>query len=159
MEVLLLRMLYMNTKHKMNISKATAAGKLKAAQKGYFIGSVPPFGYRKWVPGDALNWNPRVLIIDETTAQAVLESFEAFASGEVSYRDIAQNLNSQGYLSAGNKPFNRETVRQMLTNPIYIGMIVYGRSAAVGQQLFPGKHQPIISVELWNDVQSVRAER
>lgn len=149
----------MNNKHKLNIAKGTVAGKLKAAQRWYFIGSVPPFGYRKWAPGDALNWNPRVLIIDQKTAHAVLESFEAFASGDVSYRDIARNLNSQGYLPAGNKPFNRETVRQMLTNPIYIGMIVYGRSAAAGQQLFPVKHKPIISVELWNDVQSVRSER
>ncbi len=149
----------MNTNHRLNISKGTAEGKLKSAQRGYFIGSVPPFGYRKWIPGDALNWNPRVLIKDETTAQAVLESFEAFASGEVSYRDIAQNLNSQGYLSAGSKPFNRETVRQMLTNPIYIGMIVYGRNSANDQRLFPGKHQPIVPVELWNEVQSVRTER
>ena len=149
----------MNNKHKMNISKGTAEGKLQSAQKGYFIGSIAPFGYRKWQPGDALDVNPRILIIDEQPAQAVLNSFEAFAGGDVSYRDIANFLNEQGYLSTGNKPFNRETIRQMLTNPIYIGMIPYGRNGAAFQQLFPGKHQPIIPIDLWKDVQSVRAKR
>lgn len=149
----------MNNSHRQNIAKRTAEGKLASAQKGYFIGSVPPFGYRRWSAADQFIANPRILIIDEKAAKAVLESFESFAEGEASYRDIASNLNEQGFLSAGNKPFNRETVRQMLTNPIYTGLIPYGRKGAEAELLFPGKHQPIISRDLWDQVQSVRCER
>ena len=158
-DIFYLNEMIMNNTHKQNISKGTTDGKLKSAQRGYFIGSVPPFGYRKWIPGDACKWNPRVLIIDEKTACAVQDSFESFANGDVSYRDIAQNLNEQGYLSAGNKPFNRETVRQMLSNPIYIGKIAYRRKGSAAQQLFSGKHQPIISIDLWEEVQAVRSKR
>ena len=149
----------MNTKHKMNIAKGTAAGKIKAAQRGYFIGSVPPFGYRRWCSGDPRSMNPRILVIDEKTAGAVVSSFEAFAEGDVSYRDIANALNEQGFLSAGNMPFSRETVRQMLTNPFYIGLIAYKRDGAAAQLLFRGKHQAIISRELWDKVQKTRLIR
>ena len=130
----------MNNSRKKNISKGTTKGKLAAAKKGYFIGSVPPFGYKKWKRPDTAGMNPRILQVDDKTAPAVLDSFEAFAEGDVSYRDIANDLNEQGFLSTLNKPFTRETVRQMLTNPA-------------------GKHQPIISLDLWEQVQTVRSKR
>ena len=72
---------------------------------------------------------------------------------------IAAFLNKRGYLTVGGKPFTRETIRQMLTNPIYIGMIAYGRIGSSSQLLFTGKHQPIVSRHLWDQVQTLRAER
>lgn len=149
----------MNNSRKKNISKGTTKGKLAAAKKGYFIGSVPPFGYKKWKRPDTAGMNPRILQVDDETAPAVLDSFEAFAEGDVSYRDIANDLNEQGFLSTLNKPFTRETVRQMLTNPVYIGKIPYGRVGSSVKMLFSGKHQPIISLDLWEQVQTVRSKR
>ena len=149
----------MNNSRKKNISKGTTKGKLAAAKKGYFIGSVPPFGYKKWKRPDTAGMNPRILQVDDKTAPAVLDSFEAFAEGDVSYRDIANDLNEQGFLSTLNKPFTRETVRQMLTNPVYIGKIPYGRVGPSVKFLFSGKHQPIISLDLWEQVQLIRSQR
>ena len=149
----------MDEKHKNNISKGTKHGKLAAAEKGYFIGSVPPFGYRRWQADDKHVRNPRILVIDEQTSAAVLHSFKAYAEENQSYAEIAAFLNKRGYVTVGGKPFTRETIRQMLTNPIYIGMIAYGRIGSSSQLLFTGKHQPIVSRHLWDQVQTLRAER
>ena len=70
----------MNNSRKRNISKGTTKGKLAAAKKGYFIGSVPPFGYKKWKRDGTAGMNPRILQIDDNTAQAVLDSFESICN-------------------------------------------------------------------------------
>lgn len=133
------------------ISRRTSASKRYAASKGFFISSKAPLGYRKWAEGDPKNWDTRVLIIDGPAAQAVKESFEKYSTGEFSYSDISNLLAKKGFKSASGHPFSRETIRFMLSNKTYVGLIEYK-----GSEIFQGKHEPIISADLWDKVQKIR---
>ena len=133
------------------ISRGTSASKRYAASKGYFLSSKAPLGYRKWTEGDPKNWDTRVLIIDSPAAQAVKESFEKYSTGEYSYSDISNLLAKKGFKSASGHPFSRETIRLMLSNKTYVGLIEYK-----GNEIYQGRHEPIISEDLWEKVQKIR---
>ena len=135
------------------ISRKTSESKHDAAANGFFLSSKAPLGYRKWREGDPEKWDSRVLLIDEIAAPAVAECFERYAAGNFSYSDLSHLLAEKGFISASGHPFSRETIRLMLNNRTYLGQIEYK-----GSEVFPGKHEPLISQDLWNRVQEVRKE-
>lgn len=51
-----------------NLSMETAKGKHQAARMGYSNCSRPPFGYRKWKPGDSSELDRRIMIVDPPAA-------------------------------------------------------------------------------------------
>lgn len=84
----------------------------------------------------------------------VLAIFERYATGLYSDMQIAAWLNEQGYLTAKGRAFNKDSVRDMLRNPYYIGKIRYRgmtvRPKGVNYRSTPpqfseGKHEPIIT--------------
>jgi Recombinase/Recombinase zinc beta ribbon domain len=77
-------------------------------------------------------------------------------------------LNEQGFLTAKNRMFNKDSVRDMLCNPYFAGKIRYrGMSVrpkgvsyrSTPPQVSEGQHEPIISQELWDRCQALRASR
>ena len=98
----------------------------------------------------------------------VKEVFERYAGGE-GQRSIALWLGDQGVKTRyGKRPDNR-FVDYMLTNSTYLGKIRYctdGSRAISRRDLtndsiieVDGKHEPLVSQELWDRVQKVRAEQ
>ena len=67
--------------------------------------------------------------------------------------DYMHLLAKKGFTSANGHPFSRETIRLMLSNKTYVGLIEYK-----GNEVYQGKHEPIISVDLWDKVQKIRNE-
>ena len=113
------------------------------AKRGQFFGSMPPFGYKK----DPNNKNH--LIIDEDAAPVVRTIFEMVAAGST-YMQIAQHLNSCGYLipseykkQHGYKvngmydrhmkigKWTRDMVRTFISNEVYIGTVVNHKSTVL----------------------------
>ena len=148
-----------NEHYLQNLSWETAKGKHQAAKEGYFIGSRVPFGYRKWKLGDPPEMDKRIILRDEKEAPALKHCFEMYASGNNSFDDLADYLNEQGFVSRTGRPFRRDTLRTMLENPIYIGIIEYQGTNKDNYFTYQGKHVPLISVELFNQVAEIRAER
>ena len=81
---------------------------------------------------------------------------------------ITEWLNAQGYLTNRNHPFGKDTVRDMLCNAYHTGKIRYRgmsvRTKGVSFRSTPprvsdGQHEAIISEELWQRCQEVRASR
>ena len=115
--------------------------------------SNAPFGYymedKKW-------------LIDENESAIVREVFQRFVDGE-GMRTIAVDLGDRGVRTKqGNSPDNR-FVDYMLNNPAYIGMV---RKSASGTRsvskrdyrndgitFAKGLHEPIVSMELWDEAQ------
>jgi hypothetical protein len=64
---------------------------------------------------------------DLEKAPIVVEMFERYSSGVHPDFKISEWLNGQGYLTAKNHPFNKDSARDMLRNPYYID-----RSVIVG---------------------------
>ena len=63
------------------------------------------------------------LIVDEKEAPALTHCFEMYATGICSFQDLADYLNEQGFISRSGRAFWADTLRNMLENPIYVGII------------------------------------
>lgn len=142
-----------------NLSWETAKGKHQAAKEGYFIGSKVPFGYRKWRIGDSPELDRRILIKEENEANALHKCFEMYASGNCSFEDLASYLNDQGFVTRSGQAFREDTLRSMLENPIYIGYVEYQGIKKETYLTYIGKHTPLVSTELFNQVAAVLEKR
>ncbi len=145
-----------------NLSKETNKGKLERSLQGFHNGAVP------WGYISALQGNRKLGVPDPEKAPVVVEMFERYATELHSDFQIAEWLNKQGYLTAKNRLFNKDSVRDMLGNPYFIGKIRYRgmtvRPKGVSYRSTPpqfseGQRTPIISQELWDRCQAMRDSR
>ena len=145
-----------------NLSKETNKGKLERSLQGFHNGAVP-WGYISTLQG-----NRKVGVPDPEKAPIVVAMYERYATGLHSDFQITEWLNKQGYLTAKKRMFNKDTVRDILRNPYYIGKIRYRgmtvRPKGVSYRSTPpkfsdGQHTPIISQELWDRCQAMRDSR
>jgi DNA invertase Pin-like site-specific DNA recombinase len=135
-----------------NLSHETAKGKLARAEAGMWNGEIP-FGYTAQYRKDGGDGQARP---DEHEAQGVHLAFERYAIGKYSDNDIADILNEAGYRPKGRgeralELFSKDSVRDLLQNRFYLGEVRYKR------QRHKGVHQAIISQELFDLCQKVRA--
>ncbi|MBC7226999.1 MAG: recombinase family protein [Thermoflexales bacterium] len=124
-----------------NLAREVRKAKVSRVLKGYHNNQLP-FGYRRGADG--------VGEPDPETAWAVREAYERYASGQYTDREIAEWLNEQGFRTRRGRLWTKESVREMLQNEFYKGMVKYRGS------LYPGKHEGIVPEELWERVQAVR---
>ncbi|MBB6429099.1 recombinase family protein [Algisphaera agarilytica] len=117
-------------------------------KKGLWVGGQPPLGYRL---------KERKLYIHPPEAELVEKTFRGFLEADGSMLALAEKLNSEGYTTRywvssrgrehGGKPLTAKYLRDMLTNPLYIGRIVHK------DKDWKGQHEPIVSRKLWDQVQ------
>ena len=147
-------------------------GRILSVQNGNFIGQRPPYGYRKIVLKDGKRKSHTLEPIPEE-AEIVKLVFELYAGGTNAHQ-IARTLNGMGIPSPAGKLWGPESVKPMVTNDHYIGMVHWNRRKTVkiieqGELIathprhqeylcYPGKHPPIISMELWQAVQEIRGK-
>ena len=142
-----------------NLSKETEKGKRERVAQGYHNGQVP-WGYISEQVGDH-----KMAVPDEKLTPIVVEMFERCASGLYYDQEIADWLNGQGFRTGKNRPFTKDAVRTMLTNPMYKGYVRYygafvkGKSRKAAETLFKGKHVALVSEELYARCQGARGKR
>ncbi len=127
-----------------NLSRETKKGKLARVLKGKH-NNRPPIGYERGQEGPA--------IPVEHEAELICEAYELYACGDYTDRKIAQFLNEQSLRTRRNRLWSKDSVRELLQNEFYVGQVKY-----LGD-LYPGQHEPIITQELFERVQSVRKSR
>ncbi len=168
-----------NDMYAKDISVKIKTSKHNRARNGYFIGSVPPFGYRvvKLKEGQKLE-------VDENISFIVKEMFKLSLEGKSQY-DVTKYLNEKGYTTAmtyyktgrlyreeGDFEWNVGTVSKLLTNVVYTGKLVQGikqQNLAKGVKqhhvdekdyiVAENAHEAIISKEDYEELQRVRKER
>jgi DNA invertase Pin-like site-specific DNA recombinase len=117
----------------------------------------PPFGY---IMKDGIYYPDE----ENGAANIVPEVFELYASG-MKLREIAVLLGNRGVRTKyGNPPDNR-WIEYMLRNPCYIGKIRHcpDGSRPMSKRIYDhekilvvdGHHEPLISLELWEKVQTM----
>lgn len=126
-----------------NLSRETKKGKKARVLKGLH-NNRPPFGYVVGKDGIA------VVVPEE--AEAVRTAFEMYASGDYTDAHIADYFNSLKLKTRRGRAWSKDSVREIMLNEFYLGYIKYQRD------LYPGKHQAIISKELFDKVQTVRKQ-
>ena len=153
-----------------NILEQTMNGRREKARQGGWNGGFAPYGY-ELVNGEF------IIIPDE--ADVVREIYKMFVEENMSANAIAHRLNLQGIgrdLKKNRSLVNwsLSAIKQMLKNPIYKGAIAFGRRKKVKIKgtrddfarvesdnyiLGKGKHEAIISEELWNQAQNKISSR
>lgn len=153
-----------------NILAQSMLGRREKAKQGGWNGGVAPFGYTRKSGKD------EILQINEEEARIVRLIFDKFVNQNMGYSDIAGYLNQQGisktYPPVATKRFTDWTLKQVmriLTNPVYIGKVTYGRTRQevitdeTGEHrritrpddyiVSDAPHEPIISEELFEKAQ------
>lgn len=109
---------------------------------------MPPLGYfTRGSTGDV-----RDVIVDEERAPYVVKMFEMAASG-CGGRHIMEWLEKSGIRTRKNMKIHVSTVLKMLNNTFYYGEFEYPQKSG---RWYQGKHQPLITKELFDKVQARR---
>ena len=108
------------------ISQRMFQGRIRSAESGNYITGRIPFGYRQLKDGKHITLEP-----DETTAPIVRMMFDAYANRVIGYNAIASKLNDIGIRTTRGYKFYPNTVKGILSNPVYIGMVMYGKTKTV----------------------------
>ena len=92
--------------------------------------------------------------IDPEKAPLIKKIFELYSTREYSYESLAKKLREEGFYISPSVKIGKSNVEDILKNPIYMGDFVWN-----GKRYYNGKHEPIISRELWNICQQIINER
>lgn len=90
------------------------------------------------------------LVIDETKAPFIKEIFNLYATGNYSYLTLAAEMRRRGFQISPCVKCGKSHIEKILKNPVYMGDFMWK-----GKRYFNGKHQPIISAELYYICQKV----
>lgn len=151
--------LFMSRREYKMINRRLNAGRLASAREGKWGGGRCPYGYRKVkLPrekGYTLEVVPEEAQVVRSIVQWYLEGLPVYG--------IAGNLNAAGILTARGQSWTPPTVYTILDNPVYAGLIRYGYRKVdqrpngtkthyhapeqLGVNLFPGRHEAIITPE------------
>ena len=168
-----------NDMYAKDISVKIKTSKHNRARNGYFIGSVPPYGYKIKKSKEG-----QKLVIDENVKFIVEEMFDLTLQGKSQY-EVAKHFNEKGYAPGmiyyktgrvyredDDSEWNKGTISKMLTNPAYTGTLVQGvkqQNLAKGiKQHFVDEsqyiicenaHEAIISKEVHERILRERQER
>lgn len=106
---------------------------------------VAPIGYVNRAFGGV-----RDIVLDTDRAPIVREMFERSGLLHQSGRTIKDWLDSSGFTTKTGAQLSLSQIYRILTNPFYYGYFEY----PVGGPLYRGKHQPIITKELFDKVRA-----
>ena len=118
--------------------------KMAAARKrGKWIGGQPVLGYD-------IDRERKRLVVNDDEAALVRQVFRLYLDRR-SLLDVAKELNRRGArtkswvtkkgLRRGGRPFDKQTVRRIVSNVLYIGKVSYR------DEVYPGEHEGIVDDE------------
>ncbi|CAN0307727.1 unnamed protein product, partial [Phaeothamnion confervicola] len=129
------------------LNKAKSGGTTGRAKLGYL-------NVRREVDGYQVNG----IAIDPKRAPLMKWAFEQYATGDYSLVQLLRELTELGLTTRrtakwGERPLSRTRLAELLRDPYYIGMVPYKG------EVYPGRHEPLISPELFERVQQVMDAR
>lgn len=84
---------------------------------------------------------------DEKTAPFIKRAFELYNTGNYTVKRLVETMYKEGLRNRNGNKINKSTFHRLMSDPFYCGIILWN-----GQE-FAGKHKPIISEQLFNEVQ------
>lgn len=151
-----------------NISENVKMGMLARARAGYWNGGRV-LGYDiDSTEVDDRNRAASKLIINEEEAQTVRKIFDLYTGG-FGYKSIAGQLNRAGHQTKRKKSFSINSVKQILQNPLYVGIIRFNVRRDWNEKrrnninpdpiMEKGKHVPLISQDTWDRTLAIMKSR
>lgn len=175
--------LFMSRREYKTIIRRMQRGRVASVQEGKFVGNRPPYGYRRVKLEGEKGF---VLEPVPEQAAAVRLIFEWYVNGgqrpdgvweRMGYTKIARHLDELYFPTATGISWSAATIREILTNPVYIGKLRWNRRPQVkhveaGQvvrerpradeelvSIAQGRHPPIIPQVLFDAAQSAFRQR
>lgn len=139
---------------KTSIRTKTALGQL--VESGGFKGGVAPYGYDLVKSGKTNKRKHELyqLTLNEDEATVVRIIFDKYVHEGYGAQRIATYLTKSGHKTRTGKPWHHATIRGMLCNLTYTGVLRSGESRSEVQP-----HLQIISPELFTQAQHIRTSR
>ena len=125
-------------------------------ETGSFIGGVLPFGYQ-WIDSDVKNKHGDTIkkpIVIPEEADIVKYIFESTEHRNIGYGSLAKEINGMGVVAHRGTKFSADTIKQILSNPLYCGFLVRGG-------VISPRHEElqIIDDDLYNRAQEIIQQR
>lgn len=147
----------MDEYYSLNLAEEVKRGMNEKFSRGGVV-SQPPFGYKM---------KDGIFAPDEVNAPIVQMVYSDYLAG-MGAREIAMKLNDMGIRTTKGKLFENRTVEYILTNVTYTGKLRRSKNGRDNLDRFhestdnttiiDGRHEPIISADIFEAVQSKRAE-
>ena len=136
------------------ITKRLRRGLQRSIQDGCYVANAP-YGYRKTVIG-----RQPTLEVYEPEAKFVRIMFDMYASG-IGCTSIAEHVNAMGARPHRASEFGRSSVAKILSNPTYVGKIVWDQKTHIKKNTKGNqKHITIYNPrEKWTIVDGLRRRR
>ncbi len=158
--------LFMSRREYKMINRRLQAGRIAAAKDGRWLGGPTPYGY----DSQRLDHGKGYTLVPNKDAETIRAIFDFYTSDpKLGTTKLCNKLNSLGYRSSTGKVFNVGIVKEILRNPIYVGYVTWGRRGVCKRivngnvvpyyprskdyQIYKGKHEALISEEIWNAAQ------
>lgn len=144
---------WMDEYYSTRLSGEVTRGMTEKAMRGGYQ-ARPPLGYKIMERG-----KPPVVVPEE--AKLVRIIFDKYVNEKMSFFDIARYLNTLGYKTSHNKPFEARSIDYIIKNPTYCGMVRWNMTCHETKEvkskdewiIADGHHEAIISRELFEAAQ------
>ena len=107
---------------------------------------MAPLGYLN-------NKETKQIYLDEGKASLIKKTFEAYASGNHTLKNLQKIINGLGLRGRRDGLLSVSNFQYMLQNPFYYGIIRYNG------EFYNGKHEPIITKKLFDECQEVMKQK
>ncbi len=108
--------------------------------------SLAPVGYINDV-------RKKSIVVDKKRSIVVREAFELYAKGNSRLEDISDFFAAHGIFTRGGRRLKRDRITFILSNPLYYGHFRFSK------EVHEGKHTPIVTKNLFDQVQAVLQRR
>jgi site-specific DNA recombinase len=140
-----------------NLATESRKGMLQKAKNGGTPG-MAPFGYRNTRQLTDEGREIRTVVVDPDRAEQVRWIYQAYASGEWTMAQLRDEMAERSVTTLPKpgrpaRPIAISHIEVMLKNRYYLGLVKFE------DVWYPGKHEALITEELWHRVQEVRAGR
>lgn len=173
--------LFMSRREYKTINRRLQRGRMASLQEGKYIAGTAPYGYRKVKLPHQKGYSLEII---PEEAQVVRHIFDLYVTGEPQPDGdlrqlgtflIAKKLDSEGLLSPSGRKWPPCTVKDILLNPTYAGMLRWSYRPTVKRMsggmvsetrpvnrdmpLTDGIHAPIVGRDLWEQAQDIMSSR
>ena len=128
-----------------SLSENTKRGHRQRARNGYIMGKAP-LGYLN----DSRN---KTIVVDKRVSPVIIKAFEMYSKGDIMLKDVALFLAQKGAINNKTERLRTDRTNKILTNTFYFGIFTYDG------EVYEGRHDPIISKQLFDEVQEVLKRR
>ena len=128
-----------------SLAENTRRGLRQRARNGLLPGRAP-IGYLN----DTRN---KTIVVDKKKSPLLVEAFEKYSKGDVRVKDISCFLATKGIITTHNKNLCLSETKKILSNPFYFGLFKWSG------EVYEGRHDPIISKQLFDKVQEILRTR